>query len=206
MHIQKGSIQYCGGCGLPLINCMCDELPKLSSNIEFWIIIHEREIVRPTNTGKLIKTLLAKNATLEIWQRKRASEVIQRKLSSGKYRPYLVFPADSDDFKERVVDYKPRDHRIPAFILLDGTWQEARKIMRQSESLKTLPIIALNPKRKSKFVLRKNQAETHLCTFETAIELMLLAGETKNAKVMDQFFDHYLALFQAGRCGHGLTP
>lgn len=204
IQFKNGKNRFCEKCGLPKLTCMCEVMPRLSTEIEFWILIHERELKRSTNTGKLIGNVLNNNTYMYIWERKSPPQELLHKMDSGEYDVYVVFPAETSEVKMRVKTFEKFKDKKTAFVLLDGTWQEARKMMRKSEFLKRLPILAFTPDKKSRFVLRKSISQDHLCTFETAIALLRLTGETENPFLMEVFFEDYIKHFKAGMCNHSL--
>jgi len=84
----------------------------------------------------------------------------------------------------------------PLFILLDGTWAEARKMFSRSPYLDALPVLSLQPDRKSEYRLRRSRRDDHFCTSEVAALCLGLAGEDMAAQTLaaylDVFTHHYL--------------
>ena len=84
----------------------------------------------------------------------------------------------------------------PLFIVLDGTWPEARKMLKQSPYLRALPVLSLEPGAASRYRLRRSRHIGHLCTAEVAALCLGLAGEARAAEVLhawlDLFTHHYL--------------
>jgi DTW domain-containing protein YfiP len=74
------------------------------------------------------------------------------------------------------------------FILLDGTWRQAAKMVR-STWLKKLPILPLSIEKTSRYKLRKAQHEHQLCTVEVAIELLDLADDHMAKEALNKYFD-----------------
>ncbi|HWQ42642.1 MAG TPA: DTW domain-containing protein, partial [Desulfosporosinus sp.] len=101
------------------------------------------------------------------------------------------------------VELKLTD-KIPAFIILDGTWKEARKIFRKSDFLKGLPIVSIESNYTSRYDLRKGAAEGNLCTIEAAIEILKMNGEIKPSQVIDDYYRLFLKSYKAGVSGHRL--
>ena len=79
----------------------------------------------------------------------------------------------------------------PLFIVLDGTWAEARKMFRRSPYLDRLPVLSLQPDRTSQYKLRSSGRTDHLCTSEVAALCMKLAGE----RAAELTLEAYLAVF-----------
>jgi len=87
----------------------------------------------------------------------------------------------------------------PLFILLDGTWAEARKMFGRSACLDALPVLSLQPAEASQstqYKLRRSNRDDHFCTSEVAAQCLHLAGEHAAALTLtawlDVFTHHYL--------------
>ena len=84
----------------------------------------------------------------------------------------------------------------PLFILLDGTWAEARKMFGRSPYLDHLPVLSLKPDQISQYKLRRSRRDDHFCTSEVAALCLNLAGERVAEQTLvaylDVFTHHYL--------------
>jgi DTW domain-containing protein YfiP len=84
----------------------------------------------------------------------------------------------------------------PLFILLDGTWAEARKMFSRSPYLDPLPVLSLEPAQRSRYLLRRSRREDHFCTSEVAALCLDLAGDRVAARTLTAYLDvfthHYL--------------
>lgn len=124
-------------------------------------------------------------------------------LESGDYEPYLVFTADSDAVAEPDGKAAPRGR--PLYILIDSTWQQARKMVRQSSYLKNIPRVSLDVTAKSQYRLRRNQLDNGMSTCEAAVCLMEQVGEPKNAAALNQYFLDFMRHYDASMSGHGVV-
>ena len=113
------------------------------------------------------------------------------------WQPYVVFSGEYAA-PERVVTTvelpaSPHDKtaRRPLFILLDGTWAEARKMFGKSPYLNHLPVLSLEPGQPSSYQLRRSRRDDHFCTSEVAALCFQLAGEPLAAHTLSA----YLAVF-----------
>jgi hypothetical protein len=77
----------------------------------------------------------------------------------------------------------------PLFILLDGTWSEARKMFRKSPYLARLPVLSLQPEQLSRYRLRRSHHEHHFCTSEVAALCLALAGDEVAAQTLEAYLD-----------------
>lgn len=214
-------LEHCHHCGLPLITCICGKNPNLKSEAYIWLLTHENEIGRPSNTGRLIKDALSDHVEIFFWNRVSPPEGLLALLKDDGFLPVLVFPADGEEEAKREVTIETLKESIDsgvhgchgdpqgaskqlAFVILDGTWKEARKMLRKSDYLKKLPVLPLKDLEKTRYNLRRNPDMDHICTVEVAIELLRLNGEMAVAEGLNDYFDLFLRSYQAGRCNHGL--
>lgn len=195
----------CNKCGLPIITCVCDKAPEIRTDAKIWILSTQKEFYRASNTARLLKLINPASTEIFLWERTKLPEKLVRDINNDIYEVYLLFPIEHCETPDRKVTYK-NTGKIPVFIILDGTWNEARKIFRKSTYLENLPIISLDPNFKSKYDLRRGAQKGNLCTVEAAIEVLKLNGETLHAQVINNFYDLFLNSYKAGSSGHKLAP
>jgi len=193
----------CNKCGLPTINCLCDKAPKVKTDAKIWILSTEKEFYRASNTARLLELVNPNSTEIFLWERTRIPEKLVANLNNEMYEAFLLFPIENHETEIRKVEYK-NTGKIPAFIIIDGTWKEARKIFRRSAYLETLPIITLEPAFKSNYDLRRGVVDGNLCTIEVAMEVLKLNGETEPSQVINEFFNLFLKSYKAGSSGHQL--
>lgn len=102
----------------------------------------------------------------------------------------------------REVISTPPAGKPPLFIMLDGTWPEARKMFRKSPYLDHLPVISVDLSRLSAYRLREIHAEGQYCTAEVAIALLDLAGDTEAATSLGEHFTRFKTRYLAGKTQH----
>ncbi|HET8790478.1 MAG TPA: tRNA-uridine aminocarboxypropyltransferase, partial [Modicisalibacter sp.] len=128
-------------------------------------------------------------------------------LEDAHYAPIIVFPDDQPDYAERVVGVDAvhtakGNGLIPVFIILDGTWRQARCMFRKSSYLEHLPVLPLRSERLTRYHLRKPASAAHLCTAEVAAELLRHSGDEIAATVLDDYFDAFNDSYAASRRHH----
>lgn len=151
------------------------------------LLTHEREFARPTNTGRLAIAAFPDSVICVPWSRTAPDQALVAALISQDAQ--LLFPADSEDRAMPDIAIKPVLTQPKQIVILDATWQEARKMLRQSPYLQSAAKIEL-PYRESgsAFVLRRNQQEGGLCTAECIIALWQQAGYEDKATVLASLF------------------
>ncbi|ECY3585381.1 DTW domain-containing protein, partial [Salmonella enterica subsp. enterica serovar Infantis] len=117
------------------------------------------------------------------------------------YQPIVVFPASYAGEAREVISTPPAG-KPPLFIMLDGTWPEARKMFRKSPYLDHLPVISVDLSRLSAYRLREIHAEGQYCTAEVAIALLDLAGDTEAATSLGEHFTRFKTRYLAGKTQH----
>ncbi|WP_120993366.1 tRNA-uridine aminocarboxypropyltransferase [Stutzerimonas urumqiensis] len=193
----RGSrVQRCADCRVMLAHCFCRLKPQLASRAGFCLLMHDVEMLKPSNTGWLIADLVPSTYAFG-WSRTAVAPGLLSLLSDPQWQPYVVFPGEYAS-AERVVERcaEPEPSRRPLFILLDATWTEARKMFRKSPYLNGVPVLSLSPDSLSRYRLRRSRRGDHLCTAEVAARCLELAGDLRAAEGLeawlDVFSDHYL--------------
>ena len=154
--------------------------------MKIYLLTHERELDRPTNTGRL--TLDAGCAADDIVERIVWSRVApSAKLLYALKAPGtgLLYPVSEVPGEEIALE--ECDH----LILLDATWQEARKMFNRSPYLHHVKRVALDVTEASRYTLRRNQRQGGLCTAECVIEILRSKGHVKLAARIQGRFDHF---------------
>ena len=196
--------ENCSKCGLPIITCICKSIKEVETKAKFVILSSEKEVYRNTNTANLLKQINTKSTEIIIWKRGEIPSNILSYINNDIYNVYLVFPIMNKEMEIRKAKYN-KDNNTPVFIIVDGTWREAWKIIRKSDYLKNLPILSLETNRVSKFTLRRGQEEGNLCTIEAAMELLKINDEDILSEEINKGFELFLKSYKAGASGHRIT-
>jgi len=193
--------ERCAGCRLVPSHCMCALRPSVRTRAGVCLLMADIEPLKPSNTGWLIADIVADTFAFG-WARTETDPALLALLSDPQWQPYVVFPGEYA-LPERVVHSvelpdnpgAAADKR-PLFILLDGTWAEARKMFGRSPYLDHLPVLSLQPDQISRYKLRRSRRDDHFCTSEVAAQCLKLAGEhvaeQTLAAYLDVFTHHYL--------------
>ncbi|HIF9545812.1 TPA: tRNA-uridine aminocarboxypropyltransferase [Photobacterium damselae] len=190
----------CPRCGF-VHNCICHLEPTLSCSAHFVLLTHPKELNKETNTGVLMTRTLP-HCQLIAWHRTEPDTTLIAQLNSDQYQPWLLFPADE---QTPATHWQPDMSKTPLFIILDATWQEARKMVRKSPYLQSLPRLQLNTEHPSLYQLRRNQQPGNLCTCEAGIELLKLLRHPEQAQQLQQYFTGFIDVFHADRSGHHIS-
>ena len=192
----------CSGCGLHH-QCVCLQQPTFDIPAHIALLMHENELARETNTGQwLLKTIAS--TSQHIWQRKQPCPTLIGLIENPAYCAYLLFPNEDSIALSDATIATQKNGKKPLFIVLDGTWQEAKKMLQKSPWLQALPSVHLTPQQQSTYQLRRNQQQGHLCTLEVGSCIVAELGLEPQAQQLDDFFQYYMRAFKADKSGHAL--
>jgi DTW domain-containing protein YfiP len=147
--------------------------------MRFTLLTHFKEFPKRSNTGRVVLDVLGEAAEQVCWDRINPPAGLLEEIERGGVA--LVYPGASDGNDDDLSE-------IGHFILIDGTWHEARKIHQRSPYLQKLRRVALRPSAGSRYNLRKNQKEACLCTAECVIEILRSTGAEETADELEQRF------------------
>lgn len=188
-------VKRCERCRLDENYCICNWQPKVDTSVGICLLMYDSEPFKPSNTGWLIADIV-KDTHAFSWTRVGDMQAVKDLLKDDSWQPYIVFPGEYAQ-PERVNQQLIKTTKKPLFILLDGTWPEARKMFRKSPYLDNLPVLSLTPEQYSRYQLRRSTNNMHLCTAEVAALCLELANENVAASALntwlDLFTQHYLA-------------
>ncbi|CAI1041738.1 tRNA-uridine aminocarboxypropyltransferase [Serratia entomophila] len=191
-------VARCQGCLLPHKNCLCDTIRPQPAASRFCLIMFGAEPLKPSNTGRLIADILP-NTQAFLWSRTEIDPELLQAIADPERQPYVVFPASYADADRPVFSELPTGGKPPLFIMLDGTWAEARKMFRKSPYLNQFPVFSLNVAAASDYQLREaSRAEQH-CTAEVAAALLQQAGDLQAAEGLNQHFSYFRQQYLAGK-------
>jgi len=153
--------------------------------VKLILLTHSREFAKPTNTGRLVAQALAERCWVIPWQRVSPDAELLSLIEQG--RVALIYPCENS---------APLGEALPEgvdhWLLIDGTWQEAKKIYNRSPYLQQLPSFTLPLDAPSRYFLRRNQTEQGLCTAECSELLLKLLGDKPGAAAVASYFDEFL--------------
>ena len=191
----------CTGCRLPDSHCLCAWRPGVPTQAGICLLMADTEPLKPSNTGWLVADVVPHTAAFG-WARTATDPGLVALLTDPQWQPLVVFPQEYAAPARVVQELTPipgtgtETARRPLFILLDGTWAEARKMFRKTPLLDALPVLHLQPDRMSAYRLRRSRRDDHFCTSEVAALCLHLAGDHRAAAVLDAWLDvfthHYL--------------
>ncbi len=216
----------CPLCQLAKQFCICELAPKkeqVQTSAGFLLLMYDTEVLKPSNTGKLIADLIPDTFAF-LWSRTQQNPELLAVLNDEKWFPMVVFPQEyAGDERKVYTNYVscPAGKR-PLFIMLDGSWREAKKMFRKSPYLDGFPMVSFDAKKAfekgesahlndensqlspvgqdSRYTVRKTELEHQFSTAEVAARVLYMHHENKNAQLLDLWFDVFNFQYQKSVC------
>ena len=182
--------ERCAGCRLILSHCLCALRQSVPTTSGLCLLMADIEPLKPSNTGWLIADVVPDTFAFG-WARTEVDPALLQLLADPQWQGYVVFPGEFVAPERVVSQLPPHATRRPLFILLDGTWTEARKMFHKSPYLNQLPVLSLNPEQMSRYALRRSKRDDHFCTAEVGAMCLELAHDSHAADTLNAYLDVY---------------
>lgn len=212
----------CDLCRLAKQYCICSIAPPkklIKTNAGFLLLMYDTEVLKPSNTGKLIADLIPDTFAF-LWSRTTKNEELLALLADEKWQPFVVFPKEYADEERPVItrEIVCNEGKRPLFVMLDGSWREAKKMFRKSPYLNQFPVVSFDPEQSmsteglsnedkltpvgsdSRYTVRKTELEHQFSTAEVAARVLEMSGEKSNGHLLDLWFDVFNYQYQKSVC------
>lgn len=188
----------CETCHQPDFGCYCSHVQPFDAKINFVILIHPVEAKRRIATGRM-SHLTLKNSHLIKGQNYTQDKSVNELINDPEYHSVILYPGNNSKnlsltFEKEKQTLFPKNKKLRIFVI-DGTWATAKKMIRQSENLKSLPRICFNPEKPSNFRVRKQPKANCYSTIEAIHHTIELIGETQGFQVAQRKHDNLLKAF-----------
>ncbi len=193
----------CAGCRLRPDYCMCAWQPQVQANAGMCLVMFDTEPLKPSNTGWLIAETVPDTWAFG-WSRIEVAPALLALLDDPQWQPYVVFPGEFVAAERVVEKVAPQPGKRPLFILLDATWNEARKMFRKSPYLDRFPVLSITPDALSRYRLRRSKFDEHLCTAEVAALCLGLSGDQRAGDALDAYLDVFSERYLGAKHQRGL--
>lgn len=148
--------------------------------MKIYLLTHERELKKQTNSGRIVKKCLGGRVEIIVWKRTEPNKELLDLIDREEIA--LLYPDVDDGPVKSCLDFDN-------FLILDATWQEARKMYNRSPYLQRAPRLSLSISEPSRYKLRRNQIVAGLSTAECAIELLRQKDQKSLAGELSREFD-----------------
>ncbi|WP_394129958.1 tRNA-uridine aminocarboxypropyltransferase [Shewanella maritima] len=192
----------CPLCLLGVQFCTCEHRKQLQTDISFMLIMYDDEVLKPTNSGRLIADLIP-DTSAYLWSRTEPNQQMLEQLADPQYQPFLIFPEQYKQPDQQVVSQIAKSgliqDRKPLFVVLDGSWRQAIKMFRKSDYLHQLPVLSISPDALATYALRQGSHDFQLGTAEVAALCLAAIEEPENGIALQRWFELFIESSLLGR-------
>ncbi|MDX7843012.1 tRNA-uridine aminocarboxypropyltransferase [Aeromonas caviae] len=183
--------RYCTRCTRALKACLCDYIQRVPNLAALHILQHPAEVGHPKGTAALLAASLT-DVRIHVGEDFSDDEGLNALLADPAVQCYVLWPDE-----EALTLIQAREHLLRRgrtvrahFILLDGTWRKAYRMLHSSPALLGLPRITLGVIA-GQYSIRKKPFEEALSTLEAGYHLLSRwEGEPERFAPLMTLFTH----------------
>lgn len=181
MDSENGQLlNLCLICRRRLRTCVCEFLKPFSTDSRFLILMHPMEFKKEkVGTGRF-SHLILKNSEILVDVGFDENKRFQELLNDRDYESFLLYPGDRViNLSQEEVGTENLGVGKKQFIVIDGTWPCAKKMMKLSTSLHGLPRVSFTSQRQSEFKVKHQPLPGCLSTVESLHQVLLELNRLK---------------------------
>lgn len=150
----------CARCRRPQSGCYCNAVTPVATRTRVLILQHPREHEKAVNTAR-IAALALPSAELVVGIDFHSSARVRALLADPERPPVLLYPGPG----ARDLESDPPPHPV-TLVVVDGTWHQARSLLRKNPQLLALPCYAFAPEAPSEYRIRREPRPEYVSTIE----------------------------------------
>jgi len=193
---QRDQYSHCLRCFLRREICICSLLPTVQTRTEFIILQHVYESIRPSNTGRLVALAMPNSQIISCGGGNRIGLPL---LDDGLLlnpATWLLWPDGPDKGSDIIESARPE--RV---VVLDATWQQARRLYSRIAVLRTLPRLVLPAPAQQRKRLRKQHRSDGMSTIEAVAAALAKLEGRETAEPLEKLYDEVVRRKNAIRWG-----
>ncbi len=169
----------CMQCRRPESVCYCRHVRPVDTKTRVVLLQHPRERDVAIGTARMASLCLT-NAELEVGVHWSGSSALKRALSDPERPAALLYPGAG------AIDVTTDPPKGPVtLIVVDGTWWQAKKIVRENPELAALPRYSFVPPTPSDYRIRKEPDEAYVSTIEALVYVLgALEGDAEKFQAL----------------------
>jgi DTW domain-containing protein len=165
----------CSRCRRPLTVCYCSHLTALPTRTRIVILQHPRERDMPIGTARMASLCLP-DSELHVGMRWDDDAAVQAALSDPARPAVLLYP--DRGAKNILVERPPGPVTL---VVVDGTWSQAKTVVRDNKILQALPRYAFVAPEPSAYRIRKEPSAEYVSTIEALMHVLSVLEDEPHA-------------------------
>ncbi len=177
--------ERCYRCYRPQSLCFCEAIPQVDNRTHVLMLQHVGERSHAFNTARIVCQALCRCDLIAGHNRQIGEQLLPIKERAG-----LLYPsAHAPVLAELSAEQRPQQ-----LVVIDGTWHQAKTIVRDVPQLQTLPCYRLSPSSPGQYRIRREPNAQSLSTLEaTVAALRELEPETEG---LDQLLAAFASMVE----------
>ena len=169
----------CLSCNRKRELCLCSKILPFVFDPKIVLLVHPKEYKKSVGTFRIVRLSIKNSVCIrgygfELDQDKTLLDLV----SDPSIYPMILFPGEKslniDELSPEVIrSHIPQDKKL-VILVIDGTWANARKMIRTSKVLQSLSSICFSPKALSAYKFRK-QPHAHCVSTVEAVHALIEA-------------------------------
>lgn len=174
MDSENGlKMNLCLGCRRRLLTCVCAYLKPFQTDSRFIILMHPMEFKKEkVGTGRF-SHLILKNSEILVDVGFDENRRFQEILADKTYDTFVLYPGHSTINLSAPEAASALSAKPSQFIVIDGTWPCAKKMMKLTTSLHHVPRVSFSTERISEFKVKHQPLPGCLSTVESIHQVIL---------------------------------
>jgi DTW domain-containing protein YfiP len=178
--------ERCYQCFRPKSLCFCAAIPEIDNRTDVLILQHVGERSHAFNTARIVHKALRRCRLIVDHNRHFGSQQLPISANSGLLYPAANAPSLAD---------LPAAERPAQLVIIDGTWHQAKTIVRDVPQLQGLPCYRLAPTSPGQYRIRREPDAHSLSTLEATVAA-LKALEPKTVG-LDQLLSAFTTMVES---------
>ena len=152
--------ERCYQCFRPKSLCFCAAIPQIDNRTDVLILQHVGERSHAFNTARIVHKALRRSQLIVDHNRHFGTHQLPIHANSGLLYPGLDAPS--------LTELAPAE-RPAQLVIIDGTWHQAKTIVRDVPQLRDLPCYRLAPSSPGQYRIRREPNAQSLSTLEATV-------------------------------------
>lgn len=189
MGTRSKRSERCHHCRLHIGLCICSATPRLNLATRLILVMHHRELSKPTATGPLALAVLT-NSELRI-QGYREQPLNFHDLDTAERRTLLLYPGEGVPVLSRT--FLSGDPRPVNLVVPDGNWRQAARMGKRLAGLEHAAMVRLPGGAKTGWGVRRECHPEGLATFEAIARALGIIDSAEVQESMEELFSLMVA-------------
>ncbi|MBC7661118.1 MAG: DTW domain-containing protein [Chitinophagaceae bacterium] len=195
MSLRKKKSERCSHCLMRVELCICSSIPSLDLATRLVVVMSKRELITPTNTGRLASQALTNSVVLVSGDQDRPFHLLEHLMPD---RPSIVlYPSEGATV---LTEEWIKTLAAPVNLIVpDGNWRQTSKMVRRVPHMSEFPVVKVGLSGDSQYKVRKEAKLEGLATIEAIARALGVLEGAAVQKQLEQLLDLMVSRTMASR-------